>query len=121
MISRFSKVKSVYVNSIGLSSVFSIGDSMNITPNVKVLAEQREEEKYFGNEGNLHQYPVFDEDIPYPIFYERITTSFFHENASINVNTVSVTALSSAAVFQIGSSKDIKCESRILHIRHPLD
>jgi len=121
MISRFSKVNSVYVNSIGLSSVFTIGDSMNITPSVKVFSEQREEEKFFGSEGDLSKYPIFEEEIPYPVFYEQITTNFFHKKPSIQVNTVTVTALSSSAVFQIGSSKDVFCESRTLHIRHPFD
>lgn len=117
MISRFSKVNTVYTNSIGLSSIFTIGDSNQITPSVKVLAVQREHEVYYGKEGNLSQYPIFEEDIPQPILYEQLTTNFFHENPSINVQTINITALSSSAVFHIGSTKDIICESRMKHIR----
>lgn len=121
MISRFSNVTTAYVNSMGLSSVFQIGDSMQVKPSVKVLAEQREEERYYGTEGDLSQYPIYEEEIPQPIFYEQLTTNFFHENPSINVHTINIIALSSSAVFHIGSTKDIVCETRTKHIRHYKD
>lgn len=118
MISRFSNVSVAYVNTIQFSSVFTIGDSKQITPIVKVLAVQREEERYYGKEGDLSQYPIFEEEIPQPIVYEQITTNFFHENPRINVHAINILALSSSAVFQIGSTKDIICETRTKHIRH---
>jgi spore germination protein PE len=118
MISRFSNVNSAYVNSVGISSVFQIGDSRQIKPSVKVFAVQREEERYYGKEGDLSQYPIFEEEIPQPILYEQLTSTFFHENPRINVNTINILSLSSSAVFQIGSTKDIVCETRTKHIRH---
>lgn len=118
MISRYSNVNTAYVNSVGISSVFNIGDSTEITPSVKVLAVQREEERYDGTEGDLSQYEIFEEEIPQPIFYEQITTNFFHKNPKITVHTINITAISSSAVFQIGSTKDIVCETRTKHIRH---
>ena len=121
MISRFSNVTTAYVNSMGLSSVFQIGDSMQVKPSVKVFAEQREEERYYGAEGDLSQYPTYEEEIPQPLFYEQLTTNFFHENARINVQTIKILAISSASVFHIGSTKDIVCETRTKHIRHYKD
>ncbi|MCM3651143.1 spore germination protein GerPE [Metabacillus litoralis] len=121
MISRFSHVTTAYVNSIGISSVFQIGDSMQVKPSVKVLAVQREEERYYGTEGDLSQYQIFEEEIPQPLFYEQLTTNFFHENPKINVQTINIIALSSSAVFQIGSTRDIICETRTKHIRHYKD
>jgi spore germination protein PE len=118
MISRYSNVNTAYVNSVGISSVFNIGDSMEITPSIKVLAVQREEERYHGTEGDLSQYEIFEEEFPQPILYEQITTNFFHENPKITVHTINITAISSSAVFQIGSTKDIVCETRTKHIRH---
>lgn len=121
MISRYSIVKTAYVNSVGISSVFQIGDSMEITPSIKVLAVQREEERHYGTEGDLSQYPIFEEDIPQPILYEQLTTNFFHENPRINVNTINIIAVSSSSIVQIGSTKDIVSENRTKHIRHYKD
>lgn len=121
MISRLSNVKTIYVNSVGISSVFTIGDSVNITPVVKVLAVQREEEKFFGNEGDLTQFPIFHKEIIQPVVYEQISTVFFHQTPKITVDHISVTGISSSSVFQIGSSKAINCESRTKHIRHLKD
>lgn len=77
MISRISKVGSTYVNSIGISSVFHIGDSVQITPSVKALAVQREEERFFGSEGDLTAYPIFEEEIPQPVFMNLLFQTFF--------------------------------------------
>ena len=117
MINRQSSVESAYVNSIGLSSVFQIGDSLQITPTTNALAVQREEERFYGNEGELSMFQSFQEQIPMPIIYESVTTNFFHENPRINVRFVNVAALSSSAVFHIGSTKDIIAEARVKHIR----
>jgi len=121
MISRNSNVGSTYVNSIGISSVFHIGDSVQITPSVKALAVQREEERFFGSEGDLTAYPIFEEEIPQPVFYEPVISNFFHEKPVISVQHVDVTALSSSAVFQIGSTRDIRAVSRTKHIRQLKD
>ncbi|WP_273125714.1 spore germination protein GerPE [Metabacillus sp. HB246100] len=121
MISRYSQVTSAYVNSIGISSVFHIGDSQQITPSVKVLAIQREEERYYESEGDLSKFPIFSEEIPKPIYYEELTTNFFHENPKINVSAIHVTAISSSGVFHIGSTRDIMCETRTKHFRQLKD
>ncbi|WP_175638275.1 spore germination protein GerPE [Metabacillus schmidteae] len=117
MINRQSNVTSAYVNSVGLSSVFQIGDSLQITPTTNVLAVQREEEKFFGYEGDTSMFQAFQEEIPQPIIYEPVITNFFHEIPRINVHSVNVTALSSSSVFHIGSTKDIIAEARVKHIR----
>ncbi|WP_226670014.1 spore germination protein GerPE [Metabacillus litoralis] len=117
MISRFSQVTSAYVNSIGISSVFNIGDSQRITPSSRVLAIQREEERYSGDEGDLSEYPIYEEEIPQPQFYENVTTNFFHINPKISVSNVNIIAISSSSVFQIGSTKDIICETRVKNTR----
>lgn len=117
MISRQSNVTSAYVSSVGLSSVFQIGDSFQIKPTTNALAVQREEERFYDFEGDLSMYHAFQQEIPKPIIYEEVTTNFFHENPRINVHFVNVTALSSSAVFHIGSTKDIIAEARVKHIR----
>jgi len=117
MINRQSNVESAYVNSVGISSVVQVGDSLLIKPKVNALAVQREEERFYGFEGDLSMYQAFQEEIPSPIIYETVTTNFFHENPRINVHSVNITALSSSAVFHIGSTKDIIAEARVKHIR----
>ncbi len=121
MINRMSNVTSAYVNSVGLSSVFQIGDSLQITPTTNALAVQREEERYYGYEGDTSMYQTFQEEIPQPIIYEAVITNFFHENPRINVHMVNITALSSSSVFHIGSTKDIISEARVKHIRQIKD
>lgn len=121
MISRYSNVHAAYVNSVGISSVFQIGDSQAITPSDKVLAVQREEERFYGKEGNFSQYPIFQKEIPQPLLFEQLTTNFFHENPKINVQAITILSLSTSAVFHIGSTKDIVCETRTKHFRQLKD
>ncbi len=117
MISRQSNVVSAYVNSVGISSVFQIGDSMQITPKINTLAVQREEELFYDFEGDLSMFQTFKEDIPQPIIFESVTTNFFHEIPRINVYSVNIASISSSSVFHIGSTNDIISEARVKHIR----
>ncbi|MFC0275012.1 spore germination protein GerPE [Metabacillus herbersteinensis] len=121
MISRVSQVNFAYINSLGISSVFNIGDSQNIHTKAKVFAVQREAEIYYSNEGDLSQYPIFEEEIPQPLLYEPLQTAFYHEKPRIKVNAVNILGVSTASVFHIGSTRDIVCETRTKHIRQLLN
>lgn len=114
---RTSCVNFAYVNAVGISSIFQIGDSNNLNLRSKVFALQREEPTFYSNEGNLSKYPIFKINLPQPILNEQMTTSFLHENCKINVNFIKIHGVSTSAVFHIGSTKDVVCEARIKHIR----
>jgi spore germination protein PE len=117
MQNRLSIVDKAYVNSVGISSIFQIGDSVDIVPLVKVYAVQREEEIFYDNEGDLKQYSLYEEKLPKPLITENIQTAFYHENPTIRVGAVKVTSISSSAVVQFGSTNTISAEARVKHIR----
>ncbi|MDQ0861303.1 spore germination protein GerPE [Bacillus sp. V2I10] len=120
MINRLSIVNKAYVNSVGFSSLFQIGDSVDIVPRVNVYAVQREAEIILGNEGDLRQYSFYSELLPKPLITEKIQTSFYHENPTIKVGAVKVISISSSAVVQFGSTNTISAETRVKHIRQLL-
>jgi spore germination protein PE len=120
MLRRLSVVNNIYVNSLGLGSVFQIGDSTNIRPLSRALAVQREYQLFYDEEGNF-EYPVFTKPIPQPLFFEKVYMAEMNEKPTIKVNNISVTAVSSSGVVQIGSTGDISSESRIKHIRQLLE
>jgi len=117
LLNRISNVHAAYVNSVGISSVFQIGDSCQITPIVKAIAIQREQEIFFGNEGNFNKFSLFREKIPQPIFDEDFYSAYYDETPTINVKGIKVTAVSSSAVIHLGSTDEIKSIARIKHIR----
>ncbi len=117
MLNRLSIVDKAYVDSIGISSIFQIGDSIDIVPKVKVYAVQREADVFYGNEGDLKQYSLYEELLPKPLITENIQTSFFHENPTIRVGAVKVTSISSSSVVQFGSTNTISAEARVKNIR----
>jgi spore germination protein PE len=120
MINRLSIVNKAYVNSIGISSLFQIGDSVDIVPRTNVYAVQREAEIFLENEGDLKQYSFYSELLPKPLITEKIQTSFHHENPTIKVGAVKVISISSSAVVQFGSTNTISAETRVKHIRQLL-
>ncbi|MBD1380620.1 spore germination protein GerPE [Metabacillus arenae] len=120
MLNRLSAVDQISVNSVGLSSIFQIGDSVRITPSLKVLAVQRESNLFFAREGNFKNDQAFFQELPIPLITENIQTGFFHDKPVIKVHSIKVMAVSSSSVFHVGSTDRIQTESRIRHIRQLL-
>jgi len=117
---RMTKIQAVYVNSVGLSSVFQIGDSCSVTPKVKVLALQREADVFSSREGNLNQYPLYREEIPQPTIHEPFEGAVHNQCPTIRVKGIRVMAVSSSGVAHFGSTDQICTESRVKHIRQLL-
>lgn len=114
---RTSIVDTISLKSLSYASVLEIGDTERITPLSKALAVQREKELFFGNEGSFAAYPIFSKNIPLPTIYERITLKRDNQNPYIKVGDLDVRGASSSAVIHIGSTKEIRAESRVKHIR----
>lgn len=74
---RLSIVNAAYIDSVGISSVFQVGDSVDIIPRVKVYAVQREEEIELGNEGDLRQYNIYSENLPVRSYMKMFRLHFF--------------------------------------------
>lgn len=105
------------VNSASFSSTIQLGDSRIINGSSRALAVQREADVFFGNEGNFSAYSVFTEPIPFQPMPENMKMSIQNLNPLIKVNQISILAMSSAAILQIGNSENVSLEARIKHIR----
>jgi spore germination protein PE len=117
MVKRTSIVNSTRVNSISLSSVFQIGDSVQITPRSWALAVQRQLQLFYGDEGDFAAYPIFTREIQQPEVTRTPTVIRYNASSIIKVSQINLTALSASSVYHIGSTSHIHSESRIKHIR----
>lgn len=117
MIKRTSIVNSTRVNSVSSSSVFQIGDSVQITPMSWILAVQRQLQLFYGNEGNFAAYPIFTREHPRPVVTETVTVNRYNASSFIKVENINITAVSASSVYHIGSTSLIDAATRIKHIR----
>ncbi|WP_246938665.1 spore germination protein GerPE [Bacillus pinisoli] len=120
MYRRTSIVPHIYVNSLAFSSVFEIGDAHAIDLTSRAIAVQRQYPLFVENEASFSDYQVFSEPIPDPVLDEPVYSTFIHENPVIKVDSVYLIGASNASVMQIGSTKSIKAEARVKHIRQLL-
>ncbi|TYS65649.1 spore germination protein GerPE [Sutcliffiella horikoshii] len=117
---RISRVNDINLHSLSFSSYFHIGDSYYINAKSRALAVKREFPRFYGNEGNFSEYPIFSMQSPTPVLTERVNMSVNNVNPNICVNTIKIKGVSSSSVLQIGSSQTICAESRVKHIRQLL-
>ncbi|MED4455370.1 spore germination protein GerPE [Metabacillus fastidiosus] len=117
---RLSYVNYAYVNAVGISSIFQIGDSKNILLRSKVFAVQRQVETFYTKEGNFSKYSIFNKALPQPVLDEQISAVFFNKRGKIQVNAVKIHGVSTSSAFHIGSTNDVVCETRTKHIRQLL-
>ncbi|SDH49734.1 spore germination protein GerPE [Alteribacillus bidgolensis] len=121
MSKRTSIVKTLKVTDVTTSSVFEIGDAVNIRASSKAFAVQREHELFFTNEGDFEDYPIFTQEISKPIIDEQLNIHRYNDSPYIKVNKINVIGVAASGVFQIGSTKNIENQSRVKHIRQLSD
>ncbi len=114
---RTSKVDSLKVDSLALSSIIQIGDSTCITTFTRAIAVQRQKELFYSNEGNFNSFPIFSFQLPIEPIVEPITIGSTSLHPLIKVDSIDIIGMSSSAVLHIGSSRHFQGESRTLHIR----
>jgi spore germination protein PE len=117
MLQRTSVVDELKVNSASFASTIQLGDSRIINGASRALAIQREADVFFGNEGNFSAFSVFTEPIPFQPVTENIKMSNQNLNPMIKVNKITILAMSSSAILQVGNSEKVSLEARIKHIR----
>lgn len=117
---RISRVNEINLHSLSFSSYFHIGDSCYIDAKSRALAVKREFPKFYGNEGNFSDFPIFSLQYPMPRITENVNMSVLNPNPNICVNHITVKGVSSSSVLQVGSSQTICAEVRIKHIRQLL-
>lgn len=121
MLKRTSFVDTLKVDSLQYSSIIQLGDSCYIQGANLALAVQREEEIFFGQEGEVQPYRVFSEPIPLPPITEQFRLETNNYGAcGIIVGAIDIIGVSSSSLVHIGNSKIVQMESRIKHIRHLL-
>ncbi|MEW9668730.1 spore germination protein GerPE [Ammoniphilus sp. 3BR4] len=118
--SRISSVGNVNVLNVSNTSVFEIGDSVNIEKYSRVLAMQRERAMFIGEEHDFSDYEIFSQPIPQPNVYETVEITTMNQAPIISVGRIDVTSVSTASVLHIGSTDRIRGYTQVKHIRHLL-
>lgn len=114
---RTSVVGSTRVLNISVSSVFLIGDSVQITPRNWIIAVQRQQPIFYGKEGNFQAYRLFNVPIPHIVSRDQVSMQRYNPSSFIKVNHIDITSVSASSVYHIGSTGMINSETRIKHIR----
>jgi len=117
---RISVINNVKVLSIVFGSIVQFGDNDTIRPRSEALAVQREAEMFYGSEGNFEHYSMFRRPALPHLRESNVQIERCNEGATIQVGAVKILAVSSASVFQVGSSRIIDSETRIKHFRQLL-
>jgi len=120
MLQRTSSVDIINIRVVSFSSTIQLGDSCIINGLSSALAVQREVEEFYGNEGNLSQYRVYSEPIPFTPIDESFSYLRQNPNPLIKVGKIDIIAISSASLLHVGSSRHVSMEARIKHIRQLL-
>lgn len=105
---------------MGETAVLEIGDSVQVTPSINIIAVQREKAIFWEDEFNFRDYPIFKKEIPQPIVDEEIEMTIKNESPLIRVQNIFIRSLVGSSVVHIGSSEMIQSETREKHIRHLL-
>lgn len=118
MLKRISKVREINVQIVSFSSHLQIGDCKNIYAVSHSLAVKRDQELFFGNEGNLQDFTVFSMPLTLPPITEKLIYRKQNSCGSIFVKDIHTLGVSSSSIIQIGSNDQITLESRRKEIRH---
>lgn len=121
MFKRTSQVNSTKVINVSLGSVFQIGDSIEVTPQSRALAVQRQTQLFYATEGNFSAFPIFLKEQLIPNFQPDININRYNQKPMIKVNHIRVTSVAAAGVYHIGSTGNVIAETRIKHIRQLLE
>jgi spore germination protein PE len=120
MLQRTSVIQLINVDITSFASTIQLGDSCVIDGFSRAIADQREMEIFYVNEGNYSSYPIFSEPIPLPPIDENLTYFTHQLNPVIKVNNIGIIGISSASVLHVGNSRNVSMEVRIKHIRQLL-
>lgn len=118
--SRLSHVERMNILNVSNTSVFEIGDSVNVHTYSRVLALKRTRPIYIGQEHDFSDYDVFHQPIPRRLVYEPLNMNVFNQNPLISVGSIESNSVSTASILHIGSTTNIAAEAHVKHVRHSL-
>ena len=114
---RLSIVGNIYMNSLGSASTVHVGDNVYTSLHNRVFAVQREVPIYYGNEGSFAAYPFYQRPFPVPQPPEPFTICVDNLGSYITVRNVRLLGVAASSVFQIGSNRVNRSETRVKNIR----
>lgn len=117
---RSSVVQSINLSLLGQSSILNIGELKYYRSIQNVLAYQREQELFLGNEGRLGSYKVFHTPSYFEPADEHVIMTTDHINPYLTVKHIKGQAISSTSLLHIGNGKLINAQTRLMNIRQLL-
>ncbi|WP_041056816.1 spore germination protein GerPE [Jeotgalibacillus campisalis] len=109
-----SQIKNLFITTVSSNSILQIGDSCIIDSKAQVIAVQRQEEQFYGNEAPFSMYNLFNRAAAAPLSFPN------HCLKQSSVNTVDLFTLrgiANSSVLHVGDSQHIRMVSRVKHIR----
>lgn len=114
---RTSIVDQIHITIVSRGALFEIGELPYFLSTDNVLAYQREQELFFGNEGKFGDYKVFYTEPVFDPVYEPIEMSFLNVNPYIRIGEIRSQAVSSSSILHIGNGRFLRNESRVMNVR----
>ncbi|MFC7373573.1 spore germination protein GerPE [Fictibacillus iocasae] len=115
---RTSVVHSVNVKVLDSAAVVEAGDSEFINNVSYAIALQRQNSRFGSLDLPFEKYNAFTSTIPIPENISPVRKTTYNEHPFITVGNVRSTGFANSAVFHIGSTGDVRMESRALQIRN---
>lgn len=115
---RTTKIVTIFLNTIGSSSVAQFGDNGETKLKSRAIAVQRAIPTYEQDEARFASYDIFTR--PLLQLNTGLAVEFRTDDSppDIEIGCIDVTALSSSALLRAGCSGPLTAETRILNIRH---
>ena len=118
---RTSVVDNIHISFLSRGATFDIGELQYFYAVDNILAYQREQEFFYGQEGNFGDYKVFYTEPDFEAIDERIHINFEHTNPYLFVDCIRSQAISASSLLQIGNGRFIHSETRVMNIRQLLE
>ncbi|MCM3735160.1 spore germination protein GerPE [Bacillus cytotoxicus] len=118
MFRHISVVHQPTVITLGLSSVFQVGDTNHAEFKSRAIIVHREFANFISKEGDFESYEIFvDDEITIPTRVNEVRMTVINTNPFIEVNCITIQSMLNASCFHIGSIDYVFANSRILQIR----
>ncbi|WP_242221082.1 spore germination protein GerPE [Bacillus cereus group sp. BfR-BA-01380] len=118
MFRHISVVHQPTVITLGLSSVFQVGDTNHMELKYRAIIVHREIPYFFSQEGDFEAYKIFvDNEITIPTRINEVNMTVVNQNPFIEVDCITIQSMLNSSCLQIGSVDYVFSNSRLLQIR----
>ncbi|OCA90037.1 spore germination protein GerPE [Pradoshia sp. D12] len=118
---RTSIVDHIHVSILSRGSTFDIGELQYSYSVDNVLAYQREQEIFYGQEGDFGDYKVFYTVPDFEPIEEMVHINFENVNPYLFVDCIRTQAISASSLLQVGNGRFIRSETRVMNVRQLLN